>query len=189
MNDPNELSPAERRALEALPRERPPRAELEDRVVAALQRRGLLPIPLAHTAAGAQRRLTPWLVGALAASLALFVGGFAVGQYVGSRSGAAAALSGVQASRGDVAEVAAHAERAGVMYVAALTALSRLSDTADAPTRATARQAAITALGGAASEVAHLAPDDPLAAAVLRGFNEREREQRPAPSTRSVVWF
>jgi ABC-type transporter Mla subunit MlaD len=188
MNDPNELTPAERRAFDALSRERPPRAELEDRVVAALQRRGLLPIPLAQ-AAGPRRRLTPWLVGAIAASLALFVGGFAAGQYVGSRSGAAAALSGVQASRGDVAEVAAHAERAGAMYVAALAALSRLSDTADAPTRATARQVAITALGTVASEVAHLAPDDPLAAAVLRGLDERAQGQRPASSTRSVVWF
>jgi len=37
--------------------------------------------------------------------------------------------------------------------------------------------------------VAQLAPDDPLAAAVVRGLNDRTREQRPAPSTRSVVWF
>jgi ABC-type transporter Mla subunit MlaD len=188
MNDPNELTPAERRAFDALPRERPPRAELEDRVVAALQRRGLLPIPLAPSA-GARRRLVPWLVGAVAASLALFVGGFAAGQFVGSRSGAAAALSGVQASRGDVAEVAAHAERAGATYVAALTALSQLSDTADAATRATARRAAMTAFGAVASEVARLAPDDPLAAAVLRGFDERAAGQRPVSSTRSVVWF
>jgi ABC-type transporter Mla subunit MlaD len=189
MSDPNDLSPAERRAFEALARERAPRSELEDRVVAALRRRGLLAIPLAPAGAGARRRLAPWLAGALAASLALFAGGFAAGQYVGSRSGAAAALSGVQASRGDIAAVAAHAERAGAMYVAALTALSQLSDTSDAATRATARQAAITALGAAASEVAHLAPDDPLAAAVLRGLNERARAQRPEPSTRSVVWF
>ena len=188
MNDSDELTPGERRAFEALPRERVPRAELEDRVVAALQRRGLLPIPLT-TAAGGRRRFTPWLVGAVAAALALFVGGFAAGQYFGARSGAAAVLSGVQASRGSAAEVAAHAERAGTMYVAALVALNQLTDSADAPTRARARQAAIAALGGAAEEVAHLAPNDPLAAAVLRGMNERSREQGPAPSSRSVVWF
>jgi hypothetical protein len=52
-----------------------------------------------------------------------------------------------------------------------------------------ARPAAISALGAAASEVAQIAPDDPLAAAVLRGLNDRTQEQRPAPSTRSVVWF
>jgi hypothetical protein len=188
MNGPDDLTPAERRAFEALPRERAPRAELEDRVVAALQRRGLLAIPLA-AAAGGRRRLAPWLVGAVAASLALFAGGFAAGQYFGARSGAALALSGVQASRGSAAEVAAHAERAGTMYVAALVALNQLSDSADAPTRAKARQAALTALGAAAEEVAHLAPNDPLAAAVLRGLNERSREQGPAPSSRSVVWF
>jgi hypothetical protein len=189
MSDPTELSSAERRAFEGLPREQQPRADLEDRVVAALQRRGLLAIPLAGSAGGGRRRVVPWLVGAVAASLALFAGGFAAGQYVGSGRGAAAALSGVQASRGDVAAVAAHAERAGALYVAALTALSQLGDTSDAATRATARQAAIAALGAAASEVAHLAPDDPLAAAVLRGINERAQAQRPAPSTRSVVWF
>ena len=189
MNDPNELTPEERRAFDALPKERAPRSELENRVVAALQRRGLLPIPLAKASGGSRRRVVPWLVGAVAAGLALFVGGFAAGQYLGARSGAAAVLSGVQASRGSAAEVAAHAERAGTMYVAALVALNQLSDSADAPTRARARQAALAALGGAAEEVAHLAPNDPLAAAVLRGLNERSREHGPAPSSRSVMWF
>ncbi len=188
MNGSDDLTPGERRAFDALPRERAPRAELEDRVVATLQRRGLLPIPLA-SAAGGRRHLTPWLVGAAAAALALFAGGFATGQYLGARSGAAAAISGVQASSASASEVAAHAERAGTMYVAALVALNQLSDSSDAPTRAKARQAALAALGAAASEVAHLAPNDPLAAAVLRGLNERSREQGPAPSSRSVVWF
>ena len=188
MNGSDELKEGERRAFEALPRERAARAELEDRVVAALQRRGLLAIPLG-TAAGRRRHVTPWLVGAVAAALALFVGGFAAGQYFGARSGAAAVLSGVQASGGSATQVAAHAERAGTMYVAALVALNQLTDSADAPTRARAKQAALTALGAAAEEVAHLAPNDPLAAAVLRGLNERSREQGPAPSSRSVVWF
>ncbi len=186
MTDPNDLTPAERRALDALPRERAPRAELEDRVVAALRRRGLLPIPLA--AGASHRRLAPWLVGAVAASLALFAGGFAAGQYFGTRSGAAAAISGVQA-HASATQVAAHAERAGALYVAALAALNQVSDSADPPTRARARLIAVNALGAAASEVAQLAPDDPLAAAVLRGLDDRSREQRPAPSTRSVVWF
>jgi hypothetical protein len=187
MNDPDDLTPAERRAFEALPRERAPRAELEDRVVAALQRRGLLPIPLAVRSG--RRHVLPWLVGAVAASLALFAGGFAAGQYLGARSGAAAALSGVQASRGTPAQVAAHAERIGTLYVEALAALNQLNDSTGGATRAKARQAALAALGAVAGEVAHLAPDDPLAAAVLRGLNERTQEQRPAPSTRSVVWF
>ena len=187
MNEPDDLTPAERHALEALPRERAPRAELEDRVVAALQRRGLLPIPLAVRTG--RRHVLPWLVGAVAASLALFAGGVAAGQYLGARSGAAAALSGVQASRGTPAQVAAHAERIGTLYVEALAALNQLNDSTGGATRAKARQAALAALGAVAGEVAHLAPDDPLAAAVLRGLNERTQEQRPAPSTRSVVWF
>lgn len=187
MNGSDDLTPGERQAFEALPKERAPRAELETQVVAALQRRGLLAIPLTSRAAG-RRHVMPWLLGAVAASLALFAGGFATGQYFGARSGAAAAISGVQAS-GSAVEVAAHVERAGTMYVAALVALNQLNDSADAPTRARARQAALTALGAAAEEVAHLAPNDPLAAAVLRGMNERSREQGPAPSSRSVVWF
>jgi len=186
MNDRDDLTPAERRAFEELPRERAPRAALEERVVSALRRRGLLPIPLGAVAS--RRRLAPWLVGAVAASLALFAGGFAAGQYFGARSGAAAAISGAQAA-GSATQVAAHVERAGALYVAALVALNQMNDSADAPTRAKARQAALSALGAAATEVAHLAPNDPLAAAVLRGMTEREQEQRPAPSTRSVVWF
>ena len=186
MNADDELTPVERRALEALARERSPRPELEERVVGALRQRGLLPIPLALRRG--RRHLVPWLAGAVAASLALFAGGFAAGQYFGARSGAAAAISGAQAA-GSATQVAAHVERAGALYVAALVALNQMNDSADAPTRAKARQAALTALGAAATEVAHLAPNDPLAAAVLRGMTEREQEQRPAPSTRSVVWF
>jgi len=186
MNEDDDLTPVERRALEALARERAPRAELEDRVVGALRQRGLLPIPLALRRG--RRHLVPWLVGAVAAALALFAGGFAAGQYFGARSGAAAAISGAQAA-GSATQVAAHVERAGALYVAALVALNQMNDSADAPTRAKARRAALSALGAAATEVAHLAPNDPLAAAVLRGMTEREQEQRPAPSTRSVVWF
>jgi hypothetical protein len=117
------------------------------------------------------------------------VGGFATGQYVGTKAGAESVLSGVQAWRGTAAQVAAHAERAGSLYVAALTALNQLSDSTDPATRARARQAAVSALGSAAEEVAHLAPNDPLAAAVLRGLSERAQQQRPEPSSRSVVWF
>lgn len=185
MNDSDELTPVERRALDALSRSRDPRPDLEDRVVHGLQRRGLLPIPLALRPG--RRHLVPWL--AAAASLALFAGGFAAGEFFGTRSGAAAALSGVEATRGSAAQVAAHAERAGALYVAALAALNQVTDSTDPATRTQARRAAIAALGAAAQEVVLLVPDDPLAAAVVRGLNDRNREQRPAPSTRSVVWF
>jgi hypothetical protein len=46
VTDPDDLTPVERRAFDELARERAPRTELEERVVAALRRRGLLPIPL-----------------------------------------------------------------------------------------------------------------------------------------------
>ena len=72
MNETDDLTPAERRAFEALPRERAPRGGLEDRVVAALQRRGLLAILRAKEgprerpfvlATQRHRRWKPWLLG------------------------------------------------------------------------------------------------------------------------------
>jgi hypothetical protein len=55
--------------------------------------------------------------------------------------------------------------------------------------RDSVRAVALTVLGEAAEEMALLAPDDPLAAAVLRGLNQRSRQQEPAAPSRSVVWY
>ncbi|TAH34379.1 MAG: hypothetical protein EYC70_15655 [Planctomycetota bacterium] len=68
-----ELSPQEQRALAALPRERAPRPELEERVVAALQARGLLH---RHRPGGVRR----WI--GLAAGLAA---AFLLGYWLGAR--------------------------------------------------------------------------------------------------------
>jgi hypothetical protein len=191
-DDPrDELSPAERRAFAALPRELAPAADLEERTVALLRRAGHLPTPI--TAAGrppATRApavaIRWWLTGAVAAALAVFASGLAVGQYLGARNAAMLMSASGQPS---AAEVAARVQRAGSLYVAALASLSELPDTGDADARASAQRVALRVLGAAAEEMALLAPDDPLAAAVLRGLNQRSRESGPTAPSRSVVWY
>ncbi|MDO8666810.1 MAG: hypothetical protein Q7J79_09380 [Gemmatimonadales bacterium] len=184
-DDPSDtLSPAEQQAFDALPREQMPPSSLEDRTVALLRAHGHLPTPI--TVARHLRWRGPWLVGAVAASLALFASGMALGQYLGTRNAVLLVAAGRNVS---AAELAGHVERAGSNYVNALTLLAQLRDTSDVASRAKAREAALHVLGAAAEEIAHLAPNDPLAAAVLRGLDQRLREQRPAPPSRSVVWF
>ncbi len=70
--DRQEWTPEERRALDALPREEAPPAWLEDRVVSDLRGRGLI-------AAASTRRSRSLLAGALAACLATFAAGLALG--------------------------------------------------------------------------------------------------------------
>ena len=71
-----ELTPSEKRALNALPTERTPGDFLEERVVRSLRDRGLL-----RKDRGRALEVTPFHVAAaIAASLLLVVGGFAVGR-------------------------------------------------------------------------------------------------------------
>ena len=188
-DDPRDetLSPAEQSAFDALPREVRAPPSLEERTVALLRAHGQLPIPLGRARAVSgvlEHTRVLWIAGAIAASLALFASGVALGQYLGARSVADIASRGLSA-----ADAAEHIQRAGSLYVAALASLGALPDSTDPEARETARQAALTVLGTAAEEVVHLAPNDPLAAAVLRGLEQRGRLQRPAPPSRSVVWF
>jgi hypothetical protein len=180
----DDLTPAERRAFAALPRAVEPPPGLEDRTVAMLQSRGMLAVPLRPLAARPRRWQPAWLVGAVAASLALFASGLAVGQYLGARTATLAAAVGA----GSMAQRAQDVERTSSQYLEALASFSQGSDSADSRTRERATQAALTSLTAAAREVARLAPDDPLAAAVLRGMAERSHRASPAP-TRTVVWY
>jgi hypothetical protein len=191
-DDPrDELSPAEQEAFDALPREQQPPPSLEERTVAMLRGHGHLATPIG--AARPRRRSglairwsAPWIAGAAAASLAIFASGVAVGQYVGTRN---AALVIDANARGSAAELAGHVQRAGSLYVAALASLSQLPDSGSEAPRDSARIVALRVLGEAAQEIALLAPDDPLAVAVLRGLNQRSRDQYPTAPSRSVVWY
>ena len=55
--------------------------------------------------------------------------------------------------------------------------------------RDSARAVALRVLSQAAEEMVLLAPDDPLAAAVLRVQGQRGRQQNPEAASRSVVWY
>ena len=183
----DELSDAERRAFAALPREMAPPPPLEERTVMLLRQRGHLPIPLTpYVRSQAGRRPSWWVAVAAAAAIAIFFSGIAVGQFVTMRSN----VEMVNATARTAQEAAQRVQLTGDLYVAALASLSRLSDSASVQDREQARQAAMQALGAAAEQLAHIAPEDPLAAAVLRGLNQRNRSVTgsDAPS-RSVIWY
>lgn len=183
----DDLSPAERRAFEALPREQVPDPSLEERTVMLLRQKGHLPTPLQvrrRHDAQAPRRI--WLIaGAAAAAVAIFASGMALGQYMGMSQ----TVLAVQMSSQTATEAAAHVRQTGDLYVAALASLGNLRDTSDVVGRERAKQTALTVLGAAAEQIAHLAPDDPLAAAVLRGLNQRSRNEGPVAPSRSVIWY
>lgn len=183
----DELTPAERAAFDALARERMPSRLLEERTVRVLRERGFL------RPAGRRRRLLlppSWIAAGIAAALALFTSGVAVGQWLGTRE-TADALAQIQGSD-DAAESALRVQRAGSAYVAALTQLVEAADSASASEATQAREVALAALWAAANEIVRLAPDDPVTGQILRGF-ERARQQTgiedEQPPVRQVIWF
>jgi hypothetical protein len=173
--EPVELTAAEREALDALPRETDPGQLLEERTVRALRENGLLATsrasgitvaPPAHSVAHGR----PWWrsAAAIAAGIALFAGGMSIGQMLGSRQTAEAFQTVFE--EGDV-RLASQVQRAGSEYVAALEALADVDGAA--ADSGQALEVALTALWAAANEIVRLAPDDPLAARILQGFEAR----------------
>jgi hypothetical protein len=188
-NEPVELTPAERRQLDALPRERLPGRLLEERTVRALKDRGVIrSLPALGRVPTAR-----WLAAAIAAALALFTSGIAVGQWTAARVATdAIAQTGEADAEADATESALHVQRAGSAYVAALTRLVDAADAADERVVAQAREVALAALWAAAGEVVRLAPDDPVAGQILRGFEQARQEEQTGgdrPPVRQVIWF
>ncbi|MBK5097556.1 MAG: hypothetical protein JJE01_07220 [Gemmatimonadetes bacterium] len=171
----DELTAAERQALDALPRETDPGQLLEERTVRALREKGLLatvraggvesPPPAQSPPHG-----RPWWrsAAAIAAGIALFAGGMSIGQVMGSRQTAEAFQTVFV--EGDV-RLASQVQRTGSEYVAALEALTAADGTVADSGQAV--EVALTALWAAANEIVRLAPDDPLAARILQGFQAR----------------
>jgi hypothetical protein len=184
MND-DRLAPDERKAFEALPRERIPNPGLEERTVRTLRRRGLLRAPRRSGIT-----LTPkWATAMAAAVVALVVGGFALGQYAGSRQTAEAMLA--MHEQGTL-ELAVEVQRAGTAYIRALAALAESPGRGDSEAHEQGREAAVAALSAAAELVASLTPDDALATSILR-VSEGTRRDRPGPgeagAEHKIVWF
>jgi hypothetical protein len=176
-SDHDALTPDERAALDALPREQAPGRLLEQRVVRALRDRGLL------------RRARPapaWLAAGLAASVALFAGGFATGQWIASRSMAHSLADAQVRSAGQAAEAV---QRTGSAYIAALAALGGYADSTGNGAVRQGREAAMAALSAAAAELADLDPGDPVARSVEILLAAYEQPAVERSRSRAVLWF
>jgi hypothetical protein len=171
-SDHDALTPDERAALDALPREQAPGRLLEQRVVRALRDRGLL------------RRARPapaWL-----AAVALFAGGFATGQWIASRSMAHSLADAQVRSAGQAAEAV---QRTGSAYIAALAALGGYADSTGNGAVRQGREAAMAALSAAAAELADLDPGDPVARSVEILLAAYEQPAVERSRSRAVLWF
>jgi hypothetical protein len=184
-HEEDELTPELRNQLAALPRERDPGRLLEERTVRALRERGLIESPVAG---GRVRRISRgWVGGAVAAGIALFASGLATGQWMGARASADA----VQAARvADTRQAALQVQQTGSAYVQALSRFAELSDSATAGQSAEGREVAARMLRAAADELVRIAPDDPLASAVLAAFARTDSAQTARSGEKQgVVWF
>jgi hypothetical protein len=178
----DELTPAEREAFDALPREGEPSRILEERTVRALKERGLI-----HSGRPWSGLRVPWVAAGIAAAVALFVSGLAVGQGVGARQ-TANALASLYPN--ETARAAARVQSTGSAHQLALADLVEVADEGQPEDAALAREVALAALWSAAAEIVRLAPDDPMAARILHEFEREGSEQRGAEgSSRNVVWF
>jgi hypothetical protein len=177
MND--DLRPNERDAFEALPRERQTPRALEERVVGALRREGLLHAPRGERAPWWTWRLA--FAPALAAGLLLFAGGVFVGARVAPSLGTPAREAGPA--------VAADLERSGADYLSALSAYSRSADTSQTGERARARASASRFLRLAAQEMARLDPSDPVAEAVLNSQPLASGVDAQTAEATHIVWY
>lgn len=179
-----EMTPELRSQLSALPRERDPGRLLEERTVRALRDRSLIEVPRAD---GRVRRIPrAWLSGAVAAGIALFATGIAVGQWLGTRA-TAQVVQAVQAQ--NERQAALLVQQTGSAYVDALGQMAALSDSGRA-TPAEGREVATKILRAAADELVRIAPDDPIAGAVMAGFQRADSAQAAgAGQKQRVVWF
>jgi hypothetical protein len=166
----------------ALSRTHEPGRLLEERTVAALRTRGIL------KSRPAPRFQSGWLVGSVAASIALFAMGVVVGQWLGTRATTKAVIA---IQQNDALRTAAQVQSAGSAYVTALQALSQLSDSTRTEVSPQGREVALTALHAAANEVIRLVPNDPIAAEIMRGFQRVKQQQTAQQSEpkRQIVWF
>ncbi len=183
MSEEIEWTDEEREALDALPREVDPGRLLEERTVAALKERGLLRDDAAarppervptyeagRPATGASNRPRrpsgpfhpAWWAAGIAAALALFFGGLAMGQ---ARAGATTAELMTALQSADAAERPSLIQQTGSLYVDAIAGLA--ATTADREAVGTGVEVGLTALYAAAYELARLHPEDPRLQQVL----------------------
>jgi hypothetical protein len=126
-----------------------------------------------------------WLGGAVAAGIALFASGMAMGQWMGTRA-TAEVVQAVQAQ--NERQAALLVQQTGSAYVQALGQLAAMSDSGKAALQG--REVATQMLRAAADELVRIAPDDPIAGAVLAGFQRADSAQAARTGEKQrVVWF
>jgi len=187
--DDDELTPDERAMFAALPRERDPGRLLEERTVRALRERGVVRAP--EKPRRVIRFHPGWMTGAVAAGLALFLGGLATGQYLATRN-VGEVVAAVQAH--DQRQAAQLVQQTGSAYIQALATLSQVSNTSAGAQGQQGREVASSMLRAAANEVVRMNPNDPVATGILAAFDRAGVQRRAAaqPDTaakQSVVWF
>ena len=181
-DDHGDLTPIERAAFDELTTEEAPPRILEERVIRALNDKGLLSAPR-----GARRRFR-WtgVAAGIAAAVALFVSGVSVGQWLGSRD---AARSISEARQDGALEMAIAVQRAGTAYITALTALSELADSSGDAAVDQGRETARKALYVAALTFALLVPEDSAAQNVAELLIYRPGSGVGEPVLRDAVSF
>jgi len=165
-----ELTAAEKKALEKLPRDRISSRALEDRLVGLLRERGFLKPP--------RRRvidLTAWRKVAIsAACVVLLLTGFMLGQWTGSRR--LASDNSILQGRDDFS-VAASLQQAGSAYLLALERLAALPDSINGQQSIQGREVALSTLCTAADQVTRLVPKNVLAGQLLAALDTDSDER------------
>lgn len=179
-----EWTEEEKRALIRLAGERHPSRSLEERTVRRLRQEGLL----------ANRSVRWWhaprvaWIGAAAAAAGFF---FLLGVQFGQRWGAETTAELLTAQhRDDIRSAESRVQATGSAYVEAMTALAALASNRDPQEMGQAREAALSAFYGAATQLVALDPNDPVAVRLLQGIEEFDKrspgEKKPE---RKVYWF
>ena len=174
-----ELTTSEKKVFETLPRDKMPNAALEDRVVGALQGRGVLEAPRGRVIVLNARRFAA----VVAASVALLAGGFAMGQWAGGRQAQTDDIVTPEAS--DIS-IAATLQRTGSEYVLALERFAELPDSVNGDVAVQGREVALTTLYTAADQIARLVPKEELARQLLTAINARPSAGAPVEDTRII---
>jgi hypothetical protein len=185
MND-NDLSGEERRALDSLPRERQPSDLLEERTVRALQSRGLL-----HPAVRGGITLSTGRLTAVAATLvALLLGSFSIGHWLGSSQTSEAMLAMHRQDSAEATALVQQLQQTGSAYLTALTELAQGGPGVPQLERDRGRETALRSLYEVANQMVRLAPNDPVASRILQAFEQAEQQPgtRPEPEER-IIWF
>jgi hypothetical protein len=203
--DETEWTPEERAALDRLPTEVDPGRPLEERTVAALRSRGLLE---ADAGAGAGRKATnaradrtgrgrpdprphpAWWAAALAAGLALFFAGLALGQ---TRSATATRDLVAALRTADAAERPSLVQQTGSLYVDAVASLAAVRAEGDEAAVGTGVEVGLAALYAAAYEMARLHPGDVRLRQVLEALDPGAVAESPSPAEAGTAdglhWF